>query len=84
MPRTKLDKYSLKYQINIEARTIKIAMARNGYFTNKALADRIHTTPSYLSRGFRKGFSHAMKLRMHKALKFTAEEIALLNEWERL
>ena len=80
MPRTKLDKYSIS-RAEMEARVIKAAMARNGIFHNKTLAEKIRTDPGYLSHGFKKGFSGEMKKRMHKVLRFTAEEREALGEW---
>lgn len=80
MPRTKLDKFRIS-KPQVEARIIKSAMGRNGIYTNRVLAEKVGTDPGYLSRGFRKGFSHEMKLRMHKVLRFTQEEIEVLGGW---
>ena len=80
MARTKLDKHRIS-RAEMETRIIKSAMARNGCFTNKELAEKIDTDAGYLSRGFRSGFSDAMKKRMHKVLRFTAEEIEVLGGW---
>ena len=73
MPRTKLDRLTIS-QAEKETRIIKAAMARNGLFKDKDLAEKIGTDPGYLSHGFKKGFSDQMKKRMHKVLRFTEEE----------
>lgn len=80
MPRTKLERLTIS-KTEIETRIIKAAMARNGLFHNKDLAAKIGTDPGYLSHGFKKGFSDQMKKRMHKVLRFTAEEREALGEW---
>ena len=80
MPRTKLDRLTIS-QADKETRIIKAAMARNGLFKNKDLAEKIGTDPGYLSHGFKKGFSDQMKKRMHKVLRFTDEEKEALGEW---
>ena len=80
MPRTKLDRLTIS-QAEKETRIIKAAMARNGLFKNKDLAEKIGTDPGYLSHGFKKGFSDQMKKRMHKVLRFTEEEKEALGEW---
>ena len=80
MPRTKLDRLTIS-QAEKETRIIKAAMARNGLFKDKDLAEKIGTDPGYLSHGFKKGFSDQMKKRMHKVLRFTAEEKEALGEW---
>ena len=80
MPRTKLDRMTIS-KAEIETRIIKAAMARNGLFHNKELAEKIGTDPGYLSHGFKKGFSDQMKKRMHKVLRFTDEEKEALGEW---
>lgn len=80
MPRTKLDRLKIS-QAEKEARIIKAAMARNGLFKDKDLAQKIGTDPGYLSHGFKKGFSDRMKKRMHKVLRFTDEEKEALGEW---
>jgi hypothetical protein len=80
MPRTKLDRLTIS-QAEKETRIIKAAMARNGLFKNKDLAEKIGTDPGYLSHGFKKGFSDQMKKRMHKVLRFTDEEKEALGEW---
>ena len=80
MPRTKLDKRRVS-KAEIETRIIKSAMARNGCFTNKQLAEKIDTDAGYLSKGFKNGFSDTMKKRMHKVLRFTPEEIQVLGGW---
>lgn len=80
MPRTKLDRLTIS-QAEKETRIIKAAMARNGFFKDKDLAEKIGTDPGYLSHGFKKGFSDQMKKRMHKVLRFTEEEKEALGEW---
>lgn len=80
MPRTKLDRLTIS-QAEKETRIIKAAMARNGLFKDKELAEKIGTDPGYLSHGFKKGFSDQMKKRMHKVLRFTDEEKEALGEW---
>lgn len=80
MPRTKLDRLTIS-QAEKETRIIKAAMARNGLFKDKDLAEKIGTDPGYLSHGFKKGFSDQMKKRMHKVLRFTDEEKEALGEW---
>ena len=80
MPRTKLDRMTVS-KAQIETRIIKAAMARNGLFHDKDLAEKIGTDPGYLSHGFKKGFSDQMKKRMHNVLRFTAEEREALGEW---
>lgn len=80
MPRTKLDRLTIS-QAEKETRIIKAAMARNGLFKDKDLAEKIGTDPGYLSHGFKKGFSDQMKKRMHKVLRFTEEEKEALGEW---
>ena len=80
MPRTKLDRLTIS-QAEKETRIIKAAMARNGLFKDKDLAEKIGTAPGYLSHGFKKGFSDQMKKRMHKVLRFTDEEKEALGEW---
>lgn len=81
MPRTKLDRLTIS-QAEKETRIIKAAMARNGLFKDKDLAEKIGTDPGYLSHGFKKGFSDQMKKRMHKVLRFDAEEREALGEWD--
>lgn len=80
MPRTKLDRFAIS-KTEIETRIIKAAMARNGFFTNKSLADKLDTDSTYLSKGFKAGFSDKMKKRMHKVLHFTSEEIEVIGGW---
>lgn len=80
MPRTKLDKHRVS-KAEMETRIIKSAMARNGCFTNKELAAKIGADAGSLSRGFKTGFTDNMKKRMHKVLRFTAEEIQILGGW---
>lgn len=80
MPRTKLERFAVS-KAEIETRIIKSAMARNGMFFNKQLAEKVGTTPSYISGGFKKGFSDSMKKRMHKVLHFTPEEIEVIGGW---
>lgn len=80
MPRTKLDRFTVS-KAEIETRVIKAAMARNGFFTNKSLSDKLDTDPGYLSKGFKVGFSDKMKKRMHKVLRFTPEEIEVIGGW---
>lgn len=80
MPRTKLDRFTIS-KTEIETRVIKAAMARNGFFTNKSLADKLDTDSAYLSRGFKSGFSDKMKKRMHKVLHFNQEEIEVIGGW---
>ena len=77
MGRTKLDKYRLS-RADVETIIIKKAMADKGYFTNKSFAQCMGTTNSYLSKGFKNGFSLKMKLRMHKILKFSDEDWKVL------
>lgn len=80
MPRTKLDRFSVK-KAEVETKIIKSAMARNGYFTNKSFAEKLGTDAGYLSKGFRNGFTGKMKIRMHKFLHFTQEEIQVIGGW---
>lgn len=80
MPRTKLERFTIS-KTEIETRIIKSAMARNGFFTNKSLADKLDTDSGYLTKGFKKGFSDSMKKRMHKILRFTPEEIQIIGGW---
>lgn len=80
MPKTKLERHTIS-KTEIEARIIKCAMARNGIFTNKALAALISSDAGYISKCFKTGFSYPMKLRLHKALKFTSEEFEVLGGW---
>ena len=80
MPRVKLSRLTIS-QAEKETRIIKAAMARNGLFKDKDLAEKIGTDPGYLSHGFKKGFSDQMKKRMHKVLRFTDEEKEALGEW---
>lgn len=77
MPRTKLDKYRIS-RTDVETIIIKKAMADKGFFTNKSFAQCMGTTNSYLSKGFKNGFSLKMKLRMHKVLKFSEEDWRVL------
>lgn len=81
MPRTKLDRFTIS-NTEIESRIIKAAMARNGFFTNKSLADKLDTDAGYLSKGFKAGFSDKMKKRMHKVLHFKQEEIEVIGGWK--
>lgn len=80
MPKTKLSRFSIS-KAEVETKIIKSAMVRNGYFTNRSLAEKIQTDPGYLTKGFKKGFSDGMKKRMHKALHFTQEEIEIIGGW---
>lgn len=80
MPRTKLERFTIS-KVEIETRVIKAAMARNGLFHDKDLAEKIETDPGYLSHGFKRGFSDQMKKRMHKVLHFTSEEIEVIGGW---
>jgi hypothetical protein len=54
----------------------------NHIYKDKDLAEKIGTDPGYLSHGFKKGFSDQMKKRMHKVLRFDAEEREALGEWD--
>lgn len=77
MPRTKLDRFRQTREER-EAWIIRGAMARNRMCHNYELAEVIQSTPAYVSKCFKNGFSDKMKARMHKKLRFTAEE------WEEL
>ena len=77
MPRTKLDKYRLS-RAELETKIIKCAAARNGIYTNVALADAVGCDDTYLSKCFKGGFSDKMKLRIHKALNFNQGEFQAL------
>lgn len=77
MPRTKLDKHRLS-RTEMEAKIIKCAAARNSLFTNVELAEKVGCDSSYLSKGFKKGFTDNMKLKLHKALRFTQNEFEFL------
>ncbi len=80
MPKTKLDRHTIS-KAEIETRIIKCAMARNGVYTNKALASLVSSDAGYISKCFKTGFSYSMKLRLHKVLKFTSEEFEILGGW---
>lgn len=77
MPRTKLDKYRLT-KAELETKIIKCAAARNGFYTNVALADAVGCDATYLSKCFKGGFSDNMKLKIHKALDFNQGEFQAL------
>ena len=81
MPRTKLDRLTIS-QAEKEKRIIKAAMARNGIDHAKDLALKIKADPGHLSHGFKEGFTDQMKKRMHKVLRFTAEERETLGAWD--
>lgn len=80
MPRTKLDRFSLS-KTEIDARLIKSAMADAEIFTNRLLAEKIGCNEASVSRGFKKGFSEKMKLRIIRALSFTVDEKNALMGW---
>ena len=80
MPKTKLDKYSVSAAEKDE-RIIRIAMARNGLFTAKSLADKLGSEPSYVSRSLKKGLSNNMKLRIISILQMNEQERAALMGW---
>ena len=77
MPRTKLDKYRLS-RTELETKIIKCAAARNGLYTNMALASAVGCDSTYLSKCYKSGFSDKMKLRIHKVLNFNQGEFQAL------
>ena len=77
MPRTKLDKYRLS-RTELETKIIKCAAARNGLYTNMALAAAVGCDSTYLSKCYKSGFSDKMKLRIHKVLNFNQSEFQAL------
>ena len=81
MPRTNLDRLTYS-KVENETMFIRRAMVRNHIYKDKDLAEKIRTDPGYLSHGFKKGFSNEMKKRMHKVLRFDAEEREALGEWD--
>lgn len=79
MPRTKLDKFRVT-KVETEAKIIRKAMIDRDIKTAKALAARIGTTESYMSKCFKKGFSDKMKRKMHKVLRFSDADWKVLFE----
>lgn len=77
MPRTKLDKYRLS-RVELETKIIKCAAARNGLYTNTALAAAVGCDSTYLSKCYKSGFSDKMKLRIHRVLNFNQGEFQAL------
>lgn len=80
MPRTKLDRFCVS-KPDADAKIIRIAMARNGIYTDRELARKIGTNYTYVSKCFKSGFSMDKKLAMHKVMNFTQEEREVLGGW---
>lgn len=79
MPRTKLDKFRVT-KAETEAKIIKKAMIDRDIKTARALAERIGTTESYMSKCFRRGFSDKMKRKLHAVLRFSETDWKVLFE----
>ena len=78
MPRTKLDKHTVKTN-EASKRAVKAAMARNGIFHDCELAKKLKTDAGYISKCYKSGFSDGMVTRMHRVLRFTEEELRILR-----
>lgn len=80
MPKTKLDKYRYS-KAEEDKQLIKKYMTKRRIYKDVDLAKKIGSSQSYVSKGFKFGFSYKMKMRIHKALQFEEGDlIALLGE----